>query len=316
MFCPSLLLRIVSRTLIAFLLGFGTTRPHGIAAEAAAPATSTPTSLPSHELHNLFKVAPSLYSGSSPDSDAAFAELKALGITTVISVDGSKPDIEKARRLGLRYVHLPIGYDGISALRQAELLHAARGATGSVYIHCHHGKHRGPAAAAVICEGWAGWSSHVATQWLQSAGTSPDYAGLYRSVSGFRLPDPSTLSTLPQPPEVAPTPPLVDAMVTIDSHVDYLKAAGTNGWKALSNHPDRTPGQEATLLWEQWRELARHLDTAKRPDAYRGLLTRAEKSSAELAAILKMPEPDRARADASLRALSKTCTDCHKPYRN
>jgi len=316
MFRLLLFLRILSRISTAFVLGCAVTGPRATAAETATAAIPTPAPLPSHELHNLFRVTPSLYSGSSPDSDAAFAELKTLGVTTVISVDGSKPNIEKARQHGLRYVHLPIGYDGISALRQSELIRAARSTTGAVYVHCHHGRHRGPAAAAVIGEGLSGWSPDVATQWLRSAGTSPDYAGLYRSVRDFQKPLHGAPAHLPELPEVAPTPPLVDSMVAIDSHVDYLKAAGTNAWKALPNPPDRTPRQEATLLWEQWRELARHADTSKRPESYRNLLTQAEGSSAELAAVLKTPEPDRTRADASLRALNKACTDCHKAYRN
>lgn len=310
------LLRIVRRMIPAFILGFATTGPRAYPAEFATAAIPSPAPLPSHELHNLFRLTPSLYSGSSPDSDAAFAELKALGVTTVISVDGSKPDLKKAHQHGLRYVHLPIGYDGISALRQSELIRTARGTTGAVYVHCHHGRHRSPAAAAIIGAGLSGWSPEVATQWLRAAGTSPDYVGLYRSVTLFQKPDPATLAHLPEPPEVASTPPLIDAMVAIDTHLDNLKAAQAHAWKSIPKHPDLTPTQESTLLWEQWRELARHPDSAQRPDAYRKLLTQAEEFSAALSAILKMPEPDRAQADATLRALSQTCTDCHKAYRN
>ena len=32
---------------------------------------------------------------------------------TVISVDGARPDVVRAHSFGLRYVHLPIGYDGV-----------------------------------------------------------------------------------------------------------------------------------------------------------------------------------------------------------
>jgi len=66
-------------------------------------------------IHNLHLAMPGLWSGSGPEGDAGFASLKKLGVKTVISVDGAKPDIERARRYGMRYVHLPIGYAGVPA---------------------------------------------------------------------------------------------------------------------------------------------------------------------------------------------------------
>lgn len=73
--------------------------------------------LPSTNLHNVFAVAPRIFSGSSPENEAGFVELAKLGVKTVISVDGAKPDVEMARKHGLKYVHLPIGYDGIPTNR-------------------------------------------------------------------------------------------------------------------------------------------------------------------------------------------------------
>src|SRR5262245_5214765 len=89
----------------------------------AKPAEPTvPPTAPAHSgeiqplevpgLHNVFRVSERVYSGSSPDGDAGFAALEKLGVKTIISVDGAKPDAEAAGRHGLRYVHLPFGYDG------------------------------------------------------------------------------------------------------------------------------------------------------------------------------------------------------------
>src|SRR5437764_11542837 len=64
-------------------------------------------------LDNVFRISDRLCSGSSPEGDAGFASLKKLGVRTVLSVDGAAPDLERARRHGLRYVHLPIGYDSV-----------------------------------------------------------------------------------------------------------------------------------------------------------------------------------------------------------
>src|SRR5207302_1722064 len=74
-------------------------------------------------LHNVHCVADRLYSGSVPEGDAGFASLRRLGVQTAISVDGARPDVDRARRFGLRYVHIPVGYDGVpepQALRPAD----------------------------------------------------------------------------------------------------------------------------------------------------------------------------------------------------
>src|SRR5215475_14398645 len=64
-------------------------------------------------LHNVYRLTEKLLSGSSPEGDEGFASLQRLGVKTIISVDGMRPDLERAHRFGMRYVHLPIGYDGV-----------------------------------------------------------------------------------------------------------------------------------------------------------------------------------------------------------
>ncbi|MEZ6081685.1 MAG: hypothetical protein R3C56_40245 [Pirellulaceae bacterium] len=56
-----------------------------------------------------------------PEGAAAFNELVQLGVKTIITVDGAQPDVATAKQFGLRYVHLPHGYDGIPENRVAEL---------------------------------------------------------------------------------------------------------------------------------------------------------------------------------------------------
>ena len=97
-------------------------------------------------LPNVLRVSDKLISGGVPDGDTGFASLQTLGVQTVISVDGARPDVERARKFGLRYVHLPIGYDG----------GRARSGRASARLpgrptHRHHGKHRSLAAAAATC---------------------------------------------------------------------------------------------------------------------------------------------------------------------
>src|SRR5690349_14345952 len=102
-------------------------------APGADPAGPVPVPVPAAGLHNAFRLSDRLYSGSSPDGDAGFAELRRLGIKTVLTVDGSRPDVDAAHRHGLRYVHLPFGYDGIPRARLVELVKAARDLPGPIY---------------------------------------------------------------------------------------------------------------------------------------------------------------------------------------
>lgn len=74
-----------------------------------------------------------MLSGSSPESDEAFAALSRLRVKTIISVDGAQPDVASAHRHGLRYVHLPHGYGGISTEVQLRLVKAARTLPGPIH---------------------------------------------------------------------------------------------------------------------------------------------------------------------------------------
>jgi cytochrome c556/protein tyrosine phosphatase (PTP) superfamily phosphohydrolase (DUF442 family) len=290
------------------LIFFDHARMH---AEEASPA---PLTVPG--LHNAFRVTGRIFSGSQPDGDAAFAELARLGVKVIVSVDGAKPDLEAARKFGLRYIHLPVGYDGVPAGRVPELVRAATAHPGSIYVHCHHGRHRGPAAVAVMCEATEGWSPARAEQWLRQAGTAEDYPGLYRAVREFRPVTSERLAEVGALPEVAKTPALVDAMVAVDERFDALKAAQKAGWKTPPDQPDLTLAHEATLLWEQLRELARSEDTAKRTDDYRARLADGVKAADALRAHLRSPAPDHAALEAAFKQTAQSCAACHKAFRN
>ena len=64
-------------------------------------------------IENFREVGSDLCVGGDPAGDAAFRALAERGVKTVVSVDGAKPDVATARKYGLRYVHIPIGYDGV-----------------------------------------------------------------------------------------------------------------------------------------------------------------------------------------------------------
>lgn len=288
------------------------------AGEAVSPpqnSTSPYTRIELPGIHNAFRVNGKVFSGSQPEGDNAFAALAKLGITTIISVDGSKPDAEAARKHGLRYIHLPFGYEGIPTNRVVELAKAVESQTGPVFVHCHHGLHRGPAAVAVICEATQNWTPTQAEAWMHEAGTAVDYAGLYRAAATFQKPTPAQLAAVKELPEVSKTSSLVEAMVVIDEHFSRLTLTQKAGWTTPPDHADITPEHEALQLWEQLREIARMEDAAKRPKDYLTKLSASEKAAESLRLALKTPEAP-AAIEAAFAKIGPSCSACHKQYRN
>ena len=273
-------------------------------------------------MENTFSVGKRLYSGSSPEGDAAFAALEKLGVCTIVSVDGAAPDAAAARRHGIRYIHLPIGYDGIPSTNALRLAKAVASVEGPVYLHCHHGQHRGPAAVAVLCEALDGWKPGQADAWLRAAGTSTNYAGLYRSVAEFRAPTAAELAAVTADFSArAPTPALVDAMVRIDARADALELVRKSGFKTPKDHPDLVPSGEALLLRELLREARRTGLGAGRGPRHDEGLARAEEAAGRLLDAIGSLEksrtaPNLAAAGKSLAALRQTCVSCHKAERD
>jgi len=266
-------------------------------------------------VHNAYRVTERIYSGSQPEGDAAFAALAKLGMKTIVSVDGAKPEVEAARKHGLRYVHLPFGYDGIPTNRVAELAKLAAAMSGPFFVHCHHGLHRGPTAVAIMCEAAEGWPADRAETWMREAGTAADYSGLYRSAREFKAPTAEQLAAIKALPEITKPSSLVETMVAVDEHSDSLKQSQKAGWKTPPGHTDISPAHEATMLWEQFREMSRTADTAKRPEDFRLKLAEAERTAENLRARFRMPA-DNVALDTAFKQAMQSCAVCHKTYRN
>jgi len=287
-----------------------------LAAESKLPTTNQlAQAIAIPGVHNAFRATEKIYSGSQPEGDAAFAALARLGIKTIVSVDGAAPDVTAARKHGLRYIHLPFGYAGVPTNRVIELAKVATAEAAPIYVHCHHGQHRGPAAVAVMCEATAGWTPHTATAWLHEAGTAADYAGLYRTVREFQMPTPTELAAVRALPEIARSTSIVEAMVALDGRVEHLRQTQRGGWKTPAEHADISPTHEATLLWEQVREITRLPETPKRSADFHRKLETAEQAAATLRALLNEPVEVKL-IDAAFKKLHQTCADCHKQYRN
>lgn len=287
------------------------------------PSSQKIEKLTTRHLPNAVRVHAKVISGGLPAGLPAFEELRSLGVKTVISVDGALPDLVSAENCGLRYVHLPHGYDGIPATRAAELAKAVRDLPGPIYIHCHHGKHRSPAAAATACVA-AGLIDHsAALTVLQIAGTSPHYRGLFESTESAEPLDQALLNQLHADfPAAGKLPAMAEAMVALEQTHEHLKAFEKAGWKQLPGKPDLTPEHEALLLREHYAELLRSEVVQQQPDRFRQLLTEAETQAHKLedalrawnaaSAAERLPE----MIPAALQAINDNCQTCHQAFRD
>ncbi len=267
-------------------------------------------------IDNFYQLSDRFYSGSVPEGDTAFAALQKLGIKTIITVDGTKPDVEAARRFGIRYVHLPIGYDGVPPAQALRLVKAAETLSGPIFVHCHHGMHRGPTGAAVICMAEEGWTSDQAESWLHLAGTATNYAGLYRSVEEFHPPSREVLKKVSSDfPEKSAVSPLADVMIQVDGRLDNLKLIKKAGYKTPSDHPDINPAEEALLLDELFKELQRSPVVEKRPVQFKTKLSDAEHAAEALHESLARGDLGSV-PEAAFQRMNDACTACHTIYRN
>lgn len=280
---------------------------------ADAPLRSEVRRIPARGLENFFSIATNLYSGGSPEGEVGFATLKKLGIKTIITVDGARPDVERAHAFGLHYVHLPHGYDGIPLHTQLELIKAFQTVEGPIYIHCHHGQHRGPVAAAAVCMAAHNWSRVEAEAWLRAAGTGTNYQGLYATVRHFEKPTIAQLTaTKADFVEAKKLSGLVDSMVSIDETFDRLRSLQG---ASVSAKPDNHLLNEATLLREHFREAQRLADAQRRGAAFLQELSAAESEAASLEDVIGSSS-ERGAMDRAIRSLGNSCVACHRAHRD
>jgi len=282
-----------------------------------------PKKLNKAHLPNAMQVHSKVISGGLPVGDEGFRELASLNVRTVISVDGTKPDLALARKYGMRYVHLPHSYDGIPAERIAELAKAVRDLDGPVYIHCHHGKHRSPAAAAAACVA-AGFipSLHARTV-LIAGGTSDSYRGLYHSVeTAHRIDDVALNQLIVEFPEVADVPQMAESMVQIEHIHDRLKSMTQERWNALDLAARKDVVHDALLLKEQFTELLRMPEVISGADNWRQEFEDARVASDRLESRLRAlnlsPVSSESFSDtgATLKLVTAGCITCHQKFRD
>lgn len=294
------------------------------AAAAYAATVSLPVAeaMDGHGLLNVYFLSENVISGSEPDGFAALEELRDLGVRTILSVDGKAPDVDDAASLGMRYVHVPIQYRGITDDELLRIAKTFRELEGPFYVHCFHGKHRGPAAAAVGRVVLDGADRGVAiAEMRQYSGTSTKYEGLYQVVAAGDLPTVETTEEFEYGFDPVELPEgVVGGMVQITRSFDNVVFLEGRDWEIDPSHPDLSARNEAELLAEAFENSTQlHAVLSGPQGQLEGFEEATRESRALVSAIERMQGGEASAAqEASERidALQALCTSCHSTYRN
>jgi hypothetical protein len=284
-------------------------------APVASPEFTGLRHLEDPSVHHFIQASPRILSGAAPEAgdEALYAALAKRGVLTIVSVDGARPDVETAARFGMRYLHIPFGYDGVPEDAALQIASAMEQTTGPIYFHCHHGQHRGPAAAAIALRLETGCSGPEAAELMRFAETDPKYTGLWRDIEAWTPPAKGT----PRPTlhAIAPVGGFTAGMANLDRVWDRVRLIQAAAWTAPSDHPDLVPAHEAKILAEVLEALTGEMTAEQLADAEfarRMIASRQEAVGLQTA----LAAGDAAAAEQRFSALRKSCSSCHDLYRN
>jgi len=295
----------------------------GTAYDAASTVVLPETAPEEHTgLHNVYRLSDRIISGGEPESPDALAAIADMGVKTILSVDGKVPDAQTAASLGMRYVHVPIQYKGITDEELLQITKTFRELEGPFYVHCFHGKHRGPSAAAVGRVALDGVPREQAlAEMRQWCGTSKKYEGLYGVVAMGALPDAETTAAYEFDfPAAQKLDGVAGLMVHVSRAYDRIKAMQRNAWQVNPDHPDIDPVNESAILVSLFTQ-AHELDEVRAADDdYRAWIDASIDQAASLREVVgaarEAGDGDWAASDAAFAGLDATCDACHAAYRN
>lgn len=273
--------------------------------------------------HNVHQYTEKLFSGSEPEDEESFKTLQGLGIKTIISVDGAKPHLDLAHQYGMRYVHIPVAYSGISEDQSCSIAKAVRDMTGPIYIHCHHGKHRGPTAAVLSLVMLGEWDNQSAIHAMEATGTGKNYTGLYMTVDRAQKKNDAYFDGFPvEFVAEAQVSSIIETMCMMQAIYDHLMLCKEHGWRSPPNHPDIEPEHEALQLREQFHEFLRTGAAKEKDTAFKSMATATETAARSLEEALigwkpqTVDEEPPKQLNNILNRITRSCAACHTVFRN
>lgn len=187
------------------LIGFAlvsactTAAMQNVAAQTANPASVAPNAPALGEklrvggVKNAGKISDVLFRGAQP-TEKGFAELKKLGVTTVVDLRGNGRDVAWERRVtqsaGLRFVHIPVrGWSPPSNEQVARFLKIFHDDPSErVFVHCYYGDDRTGVMVSAYRIAMQNWTARDAIREMYAFGF---HYHLYPQMSAYvrRFPD-------------------------------------------------------------------------------------------------------------------------------
>jgi protein-tyrosine phosphatase len=265
---------------------------------------------------NFTRFAGTMFTGGEP-SRKHLEQLFALGVRTVISVDGAETPHQDAAEIGLRYIHLPIGYDGVPEEVSAALESLVNKGNEKIFIHCHHGKHRGPAVAAIFALLADTLTMVQALDKMEQIGTGEEYTGLWDSVRNFNKKkldqvQPRTLVAYHKVDD------FTASMARIDRHYDAVKYHLAKNNAPDSAHIGSEELQHQSLLLEEALKESMRLqdspDADHKDKAFHDYLRISHEGAFRLRQSITSGKE--AEVTSAFKRLKHSCVDCHADFRD
>ncbi len=136
-------------------------------------------------VRNFAQISAALYRGAQPTA-RGFAELKQLGIRTVVNLRFLHDDRSKLRGTGLRYLHLPCNAWRPKVDHVLECLKVVLSPHHQpVFIHCLHGADRTGTMAAIYRMIEHGWTPDEAVCEIRNFGFHPIFTKIIPFLNRF-----------------------------------------------------------------------------------------------------------------------------------
>ncbi len=259
-----------------------------------------------------------LLSGSKPEGELGMDSLMKLNVDTIICVDGVAPDVKGARNYGIKTIHIPLKYNAPTKTQILDLTTAftMNHARGKVYIHCHHGKHRSAAAAALVSIALGFATPQEMKERMEVSETSIHYEGLWKAVEKQEVINVFDILENKKPfPSMVKPQGMTAQMVAIEEAMERLLLVKQSGWVVPASHPDLAPASDAGLITETFRVMQLNPETHNFATDFTTQVINAVHQASGLEEALMIESIDPKSLDQYLHRVEQSCINCHATSR-
>ncbi len=198
-------LRFLPASIVLFSLALVYSFVAPLAVSAQGPAATSEEILSTAHVANFAKVSPTLWRGAQP-SDEALEKLAQGGIRTVIDLrmegEGSTHEGQAASNLGLRYIHIPLGFMHPDQEKVLSFLRIVINPENQpVFVHCRQGADRTGTLCAIYHKLVDNWTFEQCWTEMRTHHFKPFLIALKKTVEEFSSADVRKLLAMPPLPQ-------------------------------------------------------------------------------------------------------------------